>query len=109
MSNKLNGFIFLLLVILFGSVGHFCLKKSYGFVNINFVILCLLFFVIKIYYVSKAYTLLSMGIVNSLYSAFIILFTTILGLLFYKEKLNMYSTIGVLCIMVGVVLIQLNN
>ena len=104
----MNGMIFLLIAILFGFAGHFCLKKSNGFININFVLLCLLFFVIKIYYISKAYTLLPMGIVNSLYSAFIILFTTSLGLLYYKEKLNLYSTIGILFIIIGGFLIQVN-
>lgn len=109
MLNKLNGFGFLALALLFGMSGHFCLKASNGFKHINYVVLCYICFALKIYFMAKAYSLLSLGIANALYSSAIILFTTLLGLMYYKEKLNNYSIAGIFSIVLGVALIQMNE
>ena len=109
MSNKPNGFVFLALALLFGSCGHFCLKASNGFKRIDYVVLCYIMFALKIYFIGKAYTKLPLGVVNSLYASVIILFTTFLGLMYYNEKLNAYSATGILCIVLGVALIQMNK
>ena len=55
MLNKLNGFGFLALALLFGMSGHFCLKASNGFKHINYVVLCYICFALKIYFMAKAY------------------------------------------------------
>lgn len=109
MSNKLNGFAFLALALLLGSSGHFCLKESNGFKHVHYAILCYIFFALKIYFMAKAYSLMPIGIANALYSSAIILFTVGLGLMYYKEKLNNYSIIGIFSIVLGVAMIQLNK
>ena len=109
MSNKPNGFVFLALALLFGSCGHFCLKASNGFKRIDYVVLCYIMFALKIYFMAKAYSLMPLGIANALYSSAIILFTTFLGLMYYKETLNAYSATGIMCIVSGVALIQYNK
>ena len=109
MSNKLNGFAFLALALLFGMSGHSCLKASNGFKRVNYAILCYIFFALKIYFMAKAYSLMPLGIANALYSSAIILFTTFLGLIYYKEKLNNYSIAGIFSIVLGVVLMQTNK
>jgi len=109
MLNKLNGFAFLALALLLGSSGHFCLKASNGFKHVHYAILCYIFFALKIYFMAKAYSLMPIGIANALYSSAIILFTTFLGLLYYKEKLNNYSIAGIFSIVLGVAMIQMNE
>ena len=109
MLNKLNGFVFLALALLFGMSGHSCLKASNGFKRINYAVLCYICFALKIYFIGKAYSMMPMGIVTALYSSAIILFTTGLGLMYYKETLNAYSAAGILCIVLGVALTQMNE
>ena len=109
MSNKLNGFGFLALSLFFGASGHSCLKASNGFKRINYAVLCYILFALKIYFIGKAYTKLPLGVVNSLYASAIILFTTFLGLMYYKEKLNNYSIAGIFSIVLGVAMIQMNE
>jgi multidrug transporter EmrE-like cation transporter len=66
-------------------------------------------FALKIYFMAKAYSLMPVGIANALYGAALILCSSFLGLMYYKETLNAYSATGIMCIVSGVALIQYNK
>ena len=65
MSNKLNGFVFLALALLFGMSGHSCLKASNGFKRVNYAILCYILFALKIF-VKRLRSLLIFKTLNGL-------------------------------------------
>lgn len=102
-----NGYIYLMLTIIFSCIANTFAKMSKSFTNYKFGSLSVLFMVLVMFCLAKAYDDLSMGLVYSIYSASLVLFTIAMGYCIYHEKPDMYTIIGVLFVLVGIFFINI--
>ncbi|MDA7719641.1 SMR family transporter [Candidatus Pelagibacter sp.] len=96
--KPLFGYLFLALGISFGIASNSFAKISDGFTKLTPSILCILFMCITMFSISKAMSALPVGFAYSTYSLF--------AMLKYNQIPNLYGTIGIILIIVGVVMVN---
>ena len=104
--SLLSGYIYLILAIITGIASNGFLKTTEGFSKLNPTIFCILSIVICIFCLSKAMSIIPVGFTYATYGALTITAVTIFGIFKYNQIPNLYGTIGLILIVVGVLLLN---
>jgi len=99
-------YFYLFLAIIFGYIGNISAKKSKGFTIISYVLLSIMAIALCMYCLSKVFNEFPFGFTYITYAVSLILLTMFSGILFYKEKMNMYKIFGTILIIVGIIIIH---
>ena len=104
--NITSGYIFLFLAIIFGISSNGFLKTTNGFTNIFPTIFCVTSIVLCLFCLSKAMNIIPVGFTYATYGGITITAVTIFGILKYNQLPNIYGTIGIILIIIGVILVN---
>ena len=104
--TNLSGYIFLLLGIVLGITSNGFLKSTNGFTNISPTIFCIISIVACIFCLAKAMNIIPVGFTYATYGGLTITAVTIFGILKYNQLPNIYGTIGIIFIIIGVILVN---
>ena len=101
-----SGYIYLVLAIVTGIASNGFLKTTEGFTKLNPTIFCVLSIIVCLFCISKAMTIIPVGFTYATYGALTITAVTLFGIFKYNQTPNIYGTIGLILIIVGVILLN---
>ena len=101
-----SGYIYLILAIITGIASNGFLKTTESFTKLTPTIFCITSIVICIFCLSKAMTIIPVGFTYATYGGLTITAVTIFGILKYNQLPNIYGTIGIILIIIGVILVN---
>ena len=104
--NLISGYIFLFLAILLGIAANGFLKTTNGFTNIYPTIFCVISIILCLFCLSKAMYIIPVRFTYATYGGITITAVTIFGILKYNQLPNIYGTIGIVLIIIGVILVN---
>ena len=104
--NITSGYIFLFLAIILGICANGFLKTTNGFTNIFPTIFCVTSIVLCLFCLSKTMNIIPVGFTYATYGGLTITAVTIFGIIKYNQLPNIYGTIGIILIIVGVILVN---
>ena len=104
--SLLSGYLFLVLGIITGIASNGFLKTTEGFTKLNPTIFCIISIVVCIFCISKAMTVIPVGFTYATYGALTITAVTLFGVFKYNQTPNIYGTIGIILIILGVILLN---
>ncbi|MFL0250677.1 DMT family transporter [Clostridium neuense] len=96
-------FIYLFLAIIFEVSGTTLMKLSNGFSNIKYAVIMLIFYVLSLSTLTLALKKIQIGIAYATWSGIGIVLLTIIGLIAFKEPINLQKVIFIGFILVGTV------
>ena len=105
--SLLSGYIHLIIAIIMGVVSNGFLKTTESFTKPAPTIFCILSIVGCIFFLSRAMSIIPVGFTYATYGALTITAVTLFGIFKYNQIPNLYGTIGLVLIIVGVVLLNL--
>jgi small multidrug resistance pump len=100
------GYMFLAVGILFGITANSFAKISDGFTKLTPSILCIILMSITMFSIAKAMSVLPVGFAYSTYSGLTVTGVLVFAMIKYNQIPNMYATIGIILIIVGVVMVN---
>lgn len=100
-------YLLLFLAIAGELVGSSMLKLSVGFTKLGPSIATLISFGFSFYFLSLALAKIPLGIAYATWSGLGLVLTTIIAVLIYKESINLYTILGIVLIVAGVLVINL--
>ena len=101
-----SGYIYLVLAIITGIASNGFLKTTEGFTKLNPTIFCVTSIIVCLFCISKAMTIIPVGFTYATYGALTITAVTLFGVFKYNQTPNLYGTIGLVLIIIGVVLLN---
>ena len=101
-----SGYIYLILAIITGIASNGFLKTTESFTKITPTIFCVLSIIISIFSLSRAMTIIPVGFTYATYGALTITAVTLFGIFKYNQTPNLYGTLGLVFIIIGVVLLN---
>ena len=101
-----SGYIYLVLAIVTGIASNGFLKTTEGFTKLNPTIFCVTSIIVCLFCISKAMTIIPVGFTYATYGALTITAVTLFGVFKYNQTPNIYGTIGLILIIVGVILLN---
>jgi len=104
--KPLFGYIFLAVGILFGITANSFAKISDGFTKLTPSILCIVLMSITMFSIAKAMSVLPVGFAYSTYSGLTVTGVLVFAMIKYNQIPNMFATIGIILIIVGVVMVN---
>ena len=104
--SLISGYLFLISAIITGIAANGYLKTTEGFTKLNPTIFCIISIVACIFCISKAMTVIPVGFTYATYGALTITAVTLFGIFKYNQTPNIYGTIGIVLIIIGVILIN---
>jgi len=104
--SLLTGYLFLISGVVTGVFANGYLKATEGFTKTNPTIFCMISILICIFCLSKAMTVIPVGFTYATYGALTITAVTLFGALKYNQIPNIYGTIGLFLIILGVILLN---
>ena len=104
--TNLSGYIFLLLAIILGITSNGFLKSTNGFINLGPTIFCATSIVACIFCLSKAMNLIPVGFTYATYGGLTITAVTLFGIIKYNQLPNIYGSLGIILIIIGVILVN---
>ena len=104
--SLISGYLFLIIAIITGIAANGYLKTTEGFTKLNPTIFCIVSIVICLFCISKAMTIIPVGFTYATYGALTITAVTLFGVFKYNQTPNIYGTVGILLIIIGVVLLN---
>jgi small multidrug resistance pump len=104
--NFSSGHIYLLLAIILGISSNGFLKTTNGFTNIVPTIFCIITIVLCLFFLSKAMNLIPVGFTYATYGGLTITAVTIFGIIKYNQLPNIYGSLGIILIIIGVILVN---
>jgi small multidrug resistance pump len=104
--SLLSGYLFLISAIITGIAANGYLKTTEGFTKLNPTIFCILSIVVCIFCISKAMTVIPVGFTYATYGALTITAVTLFGIFKYNQTPNIYGSIGIALIILGVILLN---
>ena len=102
-----SGYIYLILAIITGIASNGFLKTTDGFTKLTPTIFCVTSIVICLFCISKAMTIIPVGFTYATYGAMTITAVALFGVFKYNQTPNLYGTVGLILIVIGVVLLNL--
>ena len=102
----MGGYIYLILAIIFGIVANGFLKTTDGFTNLYPTIFCVSSIVICLFFLSRAMTIIPVGFTYATYGGLTITAVTLFGIIKYNQLPNIFGSIGIIFIIVGVILVN---
>ena len=106
LTFKISGYVYLLLAVILGISSNGFLKTTDGFTNLIPTIFCVITIVMCIFCLSKAMNIIPVGFTYATYGGLTITAVTIFGILKYNQLPNIYGTIGIVLIIIGVILVN---
>ena len=104
--NLISGYILLFLAIILGIAANGFLKTTNGFTNIYPTIFCVVSIILCLFCLSKAMNVIPVGFTYATYGGLTITAVTIFGIIKYNQLTNIYGTICIILIIVGVILVK---
>ena len=104
--SLLSGYIYLIFAIVTGIASNGFLKTTEGFTKLNPTIFCVSSIIICLFCISKAMTVTPVGFTYATYGALTITAVTLFGIFKYNQTPNLYGTLGLVFIIIGVVLLN---
>ena len=104
--SLLTGYIYLIFAIITGIASNGFLKTTDGFTKLNPTIFCVLSIIVCLFCISKAMTIIPVGFTYATYGALTITAVTLFGIFKYDQIPNVFGTIGLVLIIVGVILLN---
>ena len=104
--NFSSGYIYLFLAIILGISSNGFLKTTNGFTNIFPTIFCIISIILCLFFLSKAMNLIPVGFSYATYGGLTIVAVTLFGIIKYNQLPNIYGTIGIVFIIIGVILVN---
>ena len=104
--SLLSGYIYLIFAIVTGIASNGFLKTTEGFTKLNPTIFCVSSIIICLFCISKAMTVIPVGFTYATYGALTITAVTLFGIFKYDQTPNLYGTLGLVFIIIGVVLLN---
>ncbi len=104
--SLLSGYIYLIFAIVTGIASNGFLKTTEGFTKLNPTIFCVSSIIICLFCISKAMTVIPVGFTYATYGALTITAVTLFGIFKYNQTPNLYGTLGLILIIIGVVLLN---
>ena len=101
-----SGYIYLVLAIITGIASNGFLKTTEGFTKLNPTIFCVTSIIVCLFCISKAMTIIPVGFTYATYGALTITAVTLFGIFKYNQTPNIYGTIGLILIIIGVILLN---
>ena len=101
-----SGYIYLILAIITGIASNGFLKTTEGFTKLTPTIFCVTSIVVCLFCISKAMTIIPVGFTYATYGAMTITAVTLFGVFKYNQTPNLYGTVGLFLIVIGVVLLN---
>ena len=102
-----SGYIYLILAIITGIASNGFLKTTEGFTKLIPTIFCVTSIVICLFCISKAMTIIPVGFTYATYGALTITAVALFGIFKYNQTPNLYGTVGLILIVIGVALLNL--
>ena len=103
---KISGYLYLFFAVILGIASNGFLKTTNGFTNLLPTIFCIISIVLCIFCLSKVMMLIPVGFAYATYGGLTITAVTIFGIIKYNQLPNIYGTIGIILIIVGVILVN---
>ncbi|UAL53521.1 quaternary ammonium compound efflux SMR transporter QacH [Bacillus sp. CMF21] len=100
-------YLYLALAIVGELIGSSLLKASEGFSKLFPTIGVIIAFVSCFFFLSVSLKTIPLNTAYAIWSGLGVVFTTIISVLIWKEKINMASIAGIILILVGVVILNL--
>ena len=104
--NFSSGYIYLFLAIILGISANGFLKTTNGFTNIFPTIFCVISIILCLFCLSKAMNVIPVGFTYATYGGLTITAVTFFGILKYNQLPNVYGTIGIILIIIGVIFVN---
>ena len=101
-----SGYIYLILAIITGIASNSFLKTTESFTKLTPTIFCITSIVVCIFCLSRAMTIIPVGFTYATYGALTITAVTLFGIFKYNQTPNLYGTLGLVFIIIGVVLLN---
>ena len=105
--SLLSGYIYLIFAIVTGIASNGFLKTTEGFTKLSPTIFCVSSIIICLFCISKAMTVIPVGFTYATYGALTITAVTLFGIFKYNQTPNLYGTLGLVFIIIGVVLLNI--
>ena len=104
--KPLFGYLILAFGILTGIASNSFAKISDGFTKLTPTILCIVLMCITMFSIAKAMSAIPVGFAYSTYSGLTVLGVLIFAMLKYNQIPNIYGTIGIILIIIGVIMVN---
>lgn len=100
-------YLYLFIAILSEVIATALLKSSEGFSKFYPAIIVVIGYIISFILLSLVLRTIPMGIAYSYWAGLGIVFITVVGYIFYDQKIDFCSIIGIILIIIGVILINI--
>lgn len=87
--------------------GSMFMQKSEQFTKLGPTIITILFFIASLFFLSQALKVLPLGVAYAIWGGLGIVLTSIVGLVVFKQHIDMYGIIGIVMIVSGVLVMNL--
>lgn len=101
------GYLYLAIAVIAEVSGSSLIKYTEGFSKLYPSLGCLALFGTAIFMLSKTVNYVPLYIAYAIWGAAGILLVTVISVVFLKESINLITVIGLVCIVLGVVLVNL--
>jgi small multidrug resistance pump len=101
-----TGYIFLFVAISCGIAANSFAKISDGFSKLTPSVACILLMCITMFSLAKGMSTIPVGFAYATYSAVTVAAILLFGIIKYNQIPNIYGTIGIILIIVGVILVN---
>ena len=105
--SLLGTYSFLILAVAFGTASNIFAKDADGFTKLIPTILSALTIILCMYCLSQVMKTISAGYTYATFAGLCIIATTILGIVKFNQWPNLYAFIGLICIIIGVLMVNL--
>ena len=103
---KFSGYLYLLLAVVLGITSNGLLKTTNGFTNLLPTLFCIITIILCLFCLSKAMEMIPVGFAYATYGGLTITAVTIFAILKYNQLPNIYGTLGIVLIIIGVILVN---
>ncbi|WP_174614526.1 DMT family transporter [Virgibacillus ihumii] len=103
------GMMYLLIAIIAEVIGTTALKSSNGFSNLFPSIIVVVSYVLSFFLLGMSLKTIPLGIGYALWSGIGTALTIIIGVVVWKEAMSLASVLGILLILSGVVILNMNK
>ena len=103
---KISGYLYLFFAIILGIASNGLLKTTNGFTNLMPTIFCIVSIVLCIFCLSKVMILIPVGFAYATYGGLTITAVTLFGIIKYNQLPNIYGSLGIILIIIGVILVN---
>ena len=102
-------YFYLFLAIILGTISNSFANIADGFTKVTASIISILSIIVCMYCLSQVMKFLPVGITYASFAGLCIILTSIVGLLKFNQTPNIYSFIGMILIITGVVVVNIFN